>query len=125
LRLREERLFIGRLGPSPLLSGLTDGDVYLKQWVTLPVASDENGWESLVQPGLLSTKATGAGRFVACRLDPESLGPNRARVKVLRFWNLLLANLAVDRSADLAPGAAPTRVYEDNEWERIPRYMNW
>jgi hypothetical protein len=123
--LREERLLIGRLGRDPLLSGLTDGDVYLKQWVTLSVACDENGWQSLVHPGLLTVKATGAGRLVACRLDPESLGQSRARVKVLRFWNLLLANLAVDRSGDLAPGAAPTRVYEDNEWEQIPPYMNW
>jgi len=125
LRLREERLFIGRLVPSPLLSGLSDGDVYLKQWVTLPVAQDGEGWQSLVQPGLLATKTVGAGRLLACQLDPESLGQSRARVKVLRFWNLLLANLGIDRSTELFPGAAAPRVYEANEWEEIPPYMDW
>ena len=125
LRLREQRLFGGRLGTSPLLTGLDDGDVYLKQWATLSVASDENGWESLIQPGLLAAREIGAGRLLACRLDPESLGPTRARVKLLRFWNLLLANLGVERSPGPVFGAPPTPPYEDNQWEQIPPYMDW
>lgn len=33
----------------------------------------ENGWHSLIEPGLVATKTVGQSRVIACQLDPEKL----------------------------------------------------
>jgi hypothetical protein len=124
-RLREEQVIIGRGGSYPLLVGLNDGDTYLKACTQLLVVCPENGWEAIVEPGIMAVKKVGEGRIVACQLDPNALGNTRGRIKVLRFWNILFANLGVSRATEegfLQPRRSP---YEDNEWEQIPPYINW
>lgn len=123
LRLHEEKLFIANLPPDALLAGLNPGDLYLKSWETLPVASAENGWRNLVEPGLIAFKQAGMGRVVACQLDPDKLTGKRGRVKALRVWNMLLTNLGVERNSAFI--TAPAQAYEDNEWEKLPPYMSW
>lgn len=121
--LADGRWFIGRLGADPLLASLNDGDLYPKTWITGPVIAPTEGRTTLVEPGLLAAHALGAGRLLACQVDPDGLSP-RGRVKALRFWNVLLANLGVDRPAAsfLAP---PASVYEDDVSEQMPPYMGW
>ena len=123
LKLQDARLFIGRMTGSPLLAGMNDGDLYLKAWQTLPTVTSADGWTTLVDPGLLATKQAGAGRIVACTLDPDKLGKTRGRVKALRFWDILLANLGAECTVSLTAPAPPA--YEDNEWEQIPPCMGW
>ena len=126
LRQREERLFAGRMtGADPLLAGVHDGDLYLKAWTTLSVAVADNGWRPVVEPGLLSVRTLGTGRIVACQIALDDANKTRGQVKALRFWNLLLANLEIERNADTAFVAAPRRAYEDNDWEHLPPYINW
>ncbi len=125
LKTKSQRLFIGRVGNDPLLAGLNDGDLYLKAWTELPVACEQNGWQVLAGPGIVARKVQGRGRLVACQIDPENLGVTRGRIKTLRFWNVLLANLDLPRAAfteELQPAVA---FYEDNPWEEIPRFRSW
>jgi beta-galactosidase len=125
LRLREERLFIGRVEPRPLLAGLSDADLYLKAWTNIQVAAPEGGWDVIAQPGLVAEKTVGRGRVVSCQLDPGALGPSRGRVKALRFWDVLLANLGARRTGSTAFLQPTAPVYEDNEWETMPGYIDW
>ncbi len=107
------------------MGGLGDADLYLKKWTTLPAIQAANGWEILAQPGLLAVKSVGKGQIVACQLDPEKLGPSRGRIKALRFWNLLLANLKVQRDPfGFSPGP-DVKVWEKNPWEDMPPYFDW
>jgi hypothetical protein len=99
------------------------GDLYLKALTAVPCGLEQAGWHNLTTPGLLSAKPIGAGRLIACGLDPDALGQTRGRVKALRLWNTLLTNVGVERNA-LAI-LAPAQPYEDNEWERLPPYMDW
>ena len=125
LQREEQRLFIGRATDSPLLPGLQDGDVYLKAWLTLPVGRSGNGWQEVVAPGIVTGRAVGDGRLIACELDPRRLGDTRARVKAVRLWNTLLTGLGARREgfeAFLTPGLS---LYEESEWEAMPPYMNW
>ena len=125
LKSTPERLFIGRLGDDPLLAGLNDGDLYLKAWTELPVVSEQAAGRSWSKPGIVARKDLGRGRAIACQIDPEKLGATRGRVKTLRFWNVLLANLELPRAPlteELQPRLA---FYEDNPWEEIPRFRSW
>lgn len=123
LSTKEERLFLGKAAVGPLTQGLDAGDLYLKAWTTLQGIEEGNGWRSVVTPGLVATKAVGAGRVVACPLDPQALGQTRARIKALRLWSLLLANVGSERARTFLAAPAPT--YAVNEWESIPPYMSW
>ena len=125
LELSEQRLFISRPGTDPLLAGLSAGDLYLKRWETISVARPANGWECLVEPGLVATKRVGAGRLISCQLDPSALGGTRGRVKALRVWNSLLSGAGTRRDGFrrfLRPTVAG---YEPNESEEMPGYINW
>lgn len=125
LRLEERRLLIGGLTPDPLLAGLSAGDTYLKSWTSLSVAAPGDSWRCIVEPGLVSVKRVGQGSIVSCQLDPTALGQTRGRVKALRLWNVLLSNLRAHRQGFdrfLEPTAP---LYEDNEWEEMPGYINW
>ena len=53
------------------------------------------------------------------------LGPSRVRVKALRFWNVLLANLDVERGTCDNFLRPDVDVHEPNPWEQVPPYMNW
>ena len=119
LRRKPQRLFIGALPPS-LLAGLMTA-TYLKQWQEMPAASGD-GWQTLVEPGLVAVKPLGQGRLIACTLDLAGLEETRARVKLLRFWNVLLANLGGRSFALLDSSSAR---YEPNAWEELPPYINW
>jgi beta-galactosidase len=121
LQRKAQKLFIGRLASHPLLAGLGDGDLYLKQWREFSTLSGD-GWQTLVEPGLVAVKPLGQGQVIACSLDLAGLEKTRARVKLLRFWNILLANLG-GRSLGLLDRTLPR--YEPNEWEEIPPFMNW
>ena len=123
LPLEEQRLFIGKLTADPLTEGLGPGDLYLKAWTTVQAIRAENGWRNVLTPGLVAARDLGAGRVVACQLDPRALGQTRARIKALRVWNLLLANVGAERGAAFL--TAPAGAYEANEWEQIPPYMDW
>jgi hypothetical protein len=125
LQFRDERFFIGRTTSDPLLCGVGDSDLYMKQWTTLPMIQPVGGWKILVQPGLLAVKTIGQGRILACQLDPEKLGKTRGRVKSLRFWNILLANLKTQRADVSVSPRSGARAYEPNEWEEMPRYFDW
>ena len=118
-----ERLFAGKPTGGALARGVDASDLYLKAWTNVQTAREENGWRPVVTPGLLAVRAVGAGRAVACQLDPTALGQTRARVKGLRLWNLLLANLGAERAGAFL--TASTGAYEVNEWEHIPPYMDW
>ncbi|MCX7047029.1 MAG: hypothetical protein NTX50_16260, partial [Candidatus Sumerlaeota bacterium] len=125
LACEPQRFFIGKLSDDPLLTGLSDGDLYLKNWTTIDAATEKNGWKILAAPGILAAKSLGEGRLIAVRIDPERLGATRARVKVLRFWNILLSNLGAAREPfdhNLLPAL---RFYEDNPWEELPPYIDW
>lgn len=124
LRLTDQRWFIARLKSDPLLAGLNDGDLYLKSWKTTPAIAPEHGWRPLADPAVLAVEPVGQGRLVACEVDPERLG-TRGRVKALRFWNVLLANLGADRKANPAFLTAPGKAFEPCEAEQIPPYMSW
>jgi len=124
LKLRPTRLFAAAPGEDPLLQGLSNSDFFLKRWAELPCAAGGAGWHVLSEPGLIPVKPVGRGRLIACQLDPQKCG-DRGRIKALRVWNVLLAQLGVERAAwlpFLAPTAAP---YEPNPWEQMPPYMNW
>ena len=125
LTLRDAPFFIGRMKPDAFLRGLNDGDLYMKKVVTVPMVRAENGWRVLVEPGLLAGKALGKGGLLACTIDPDRLGNCRGRVKALRFWNVLLANLGAERPGfqPFMPGAMD--LYEPNPWEKIPPFINW
>jgi len=125
LQTKETRVFIGRMGSSPLLAGLGDDDLYLKGWTTVAAALPGNGWESIVAPGLVSVKEVGKGMLVACQVDPGKLGASRGRVKALRFWNILLANLGARRTGFDAFLEPEGSLYEENRWEHIPPYIDW
>ena len=118
-------LYKGELSADPLLAGLSAGDVFLKKQVTLEVGVDGDGWRSIVAPGLVLVKKMGKGRIVACGLDPAGLGQGRARVKALRLWNMLLCNLGIERRGYGTILAPKGPVYEDNQWEQMPGYINW
>ena len=123
LQSREEQCFLAKPSEDALLCGANAGDLYWKSLATMPCAIEQAGWRNLTTPGLLATKTVGAGRIVACSLNPDDLGPTRGRVKALPLWNLLLTNLAVERNS--LSITTPAQVYEDNEWEHLPPYMNW
>ncbi len=123
-RALPRRWYLGRWQADPLLSGLTAGDLFVKAWTTSPVVVADDGWRPLVEPGVLAVKSFGAGRVIAGTLDPGAL-PERGRVKVTRFWSLLLANLGADRNADTAFLTEPRAAYLPTECETIPPYMNW
>lgn len=125
LQTRETQVFIGRMGSSPLLAGLGDDDLYLKSLTTVAAALPGNGWESIITPGLVAVKKVGKGRLVACQVDPSKLGATRGRVKALRFWNLLLANLGARRAGFDTFLAPEDSRYEENPWEHIPPYFDW
>jgi hypothetical protein len=122
LELKDTRFFIGRMKPNALFAGLNDGDLYMKKWVSVPVACAGNGWEPVVEPGIVAVKKLGRGRLVACPIEPATLGETRGRIKALRFWNCLLANLGAERSTFLHSDRA---AYETNKWEEIPPFINW
>jgi beta-galactosidase len=125
LKSAPERLFIGRLGNDPLLAGLNEGDLYLKAWTELPGVLEQGGWQVLAKPGIVARKVLGQGQVIACQIDPEKLGPTRGRIKTLRFWNVLLANLGLPR-APFTEALEPRQAfYEDNPWEEIPRFRSW
>ena len=125
LDTKSTRLFIGRVGDHPLLTGLSDGDLYLKQWTTIKAACPGNGWKVIAEPGVVAVKQLGRGRLVACQLDPATLGNTRARVKALRFWNVLLSNAGAERRR-FASFLEPTaKCHEPNAWEQIPPFINW
>jgi hypothetical protein len=125
LRRETTKLFGGRITSHPLLAGLHDGDIYLKAWTELEVALPDNDWQLLVEPGLVAIKPFGRGRIVACQLDVAKLGQSRGRVKALRFYNILLANLGVERSAFDNFVQPEVQVDLPNSWEQIPPYINW
>jgi hypothetical protein len=125
LTTEKRKLFGGRVRAHELLRGIGDGDVYLKAWAELDCVRPDAGWSILVEPGLLALRPEGRGRLIACRLPIDALGQTRGRIKALRFWNLLLANLRLRRDGDatfLTPAASP---YAENEWEQMPPYINW
>ncbi|MEA1951920.1 MAG: hypothetical protein U9N87_11080, partial [Planctomycetota bacterium] len=70
-------------------------------------------------------KPFGQGRIVACQLDMAKLGQSRGRIKALRFYNMLLANLGVERIAFDSFLQPTAQVYQPNSWEQIPPYINW
>lgn len=124
LQVREERLFAARSTGS-LPPGLHDGDLFLKNWVTLETCRQATDWTPLTEPGILAERKVGAGRLLTCSLDPVRLGATRERIKALRVWNQLLADLGAHRTgfeSFLSPQAA---TWEPNTWETIPPYMNW
>ena len=123
LELGEERFFMGKLTNDALLSGLNNGDLFVKEWVKLPAALPKNGWQVLAAPGLVAEKRLGEGWLVSCQLDPLAL-PARGRIKAVRFWNVLLANLGVERSGQPA-FMRPAKALEENEFEKMPRYFEW
>jgi hypothetical protein len=124
LKLTKARAFRVNWGKDPLLTGLNAGDGYLKAWLELPAAAEEGGWQALAEPGVVAVRALGQGRIVACSLDPTAL-QGRARIKALRVWNALLTNLNVPREglSDFLQPAHP--VWEANEPEQLPPYMDW
>ena len=122
LQCHDERLFMGQVGAHPLLVGLNDGDTYFKQWRQMRVARASNGWQALVEPGLVAVKQQGRGRLIACLLDVSTPQASRGQVKALRFWNILLANLG-GRNGPFLESSAPR--YEPNPWEEIPPFINW
>jgi hypothetical protein len=126
LTLEKGKFFIGRITDNPLTRSLNDGDLYLKKWVEMPVIQAANGWNIVIKPGLLAEKNFGKGKAVACQLDISRLDKaGRGRIKALRFWNILLANLKVSRKGfrNLIKHAGKTA--EENKWETIPPFMVW
>jgi hypothetical protein len=63
--------------------------------------------------------------MIACQLDLKRLGEGRSRIKALRFWNILLANLGAERLGFKQFLSSGLKVYELNDWEQIPPYINW
>jgi hypothetical protein len=124
LQLRPTRLFAAAPGPDPLLRGLCDGDFFLKRWAELPCAVGGDGWQLLTEPGVIAVKPLGRGRLIACQLDPQRCG-DRGRIKALRVWNVLLAQLGADRTGWSHFLASETKPYEPNPWEQMPPYINW
>jgi hypothetical protein len=119
-----QRCFLARLGGDPLLAGVSDADLYLKAWTELPAAAAQSGWQALTDPAVVARKPFGRGQFVACLLDPAHCGEH-GRIKTLRLWNVLLANLHARRSIDGGFLQPTMRLYEANTWEEMPPYMNW
>jgi len=78
-----------------------------------------------VEPGLLALKRLGKGRIIVCRLPIDRKHGERARVKALRFHNILLANLGAPRNpSGLLLDESRAR-YVDAAWEDIPPFINW
>ena len=125
LKLAPARFFKGTLTDHPLLAGLHDGDVYMKQWHEQPVAVEANGWRVIAEPGLVAVKDAADGPLVVCTLAPETLGETRARPKALRVRTILQANLGRPRPERERFISAPTPAYEANPWEEMPGYINW
>jgi len=125
LRLAASRFFKGKITDHPLLAGLSDGDLYLKQWHEQPVAQDGNGWRVIAEPGIVAVKNTANGLAVVCTLDPTTFGKTRARIKALRFVNTLRSNLGEPNPAWQHLITAPGQAYEPNIWEEIPPYQHW
>jgi len=125
LVLASKRFFKGKVGEHPLLAGLSDGDLYLKQWHDGEGACERNGWRAIAEPGLVAVKQTAKGRAVVCALDPEAFGQTRGRVKALRFRSVLLSNLGRPSVPAQQFIAKPPELYEPNEWEEMPGYINW
>lgn len=124
LRLNKERAFRVSWGKDPLLTGLNAGDGYLKARLEVPAAAAEGGWQPLAEPGVVAVRALGPGRLIVCTLDPSVL-QGRARIKALRLWNALLANLHAPREG-LSDFLRPSHpVWEANEPEQLPPYMDW
>jgi hypothetical protein len=118
------RCFLARPGGDPLLAGVSDADLYLKAWTELPAVAVENGWQALAEPAVVARKPFGRGQIVACLLDPAHCGEH-GRIKTLRLWNVLLANLHARRSIEGGFLQPKMRLYEANTWEEMPPYMNW
>jgi hypothetical protein len=125
LELASARFFKGTLTDHPLLAGLQDGDLYLKQWQEQPVAVEANGWQVIAEPGLVAVKDTDDGSVVVCALDPDALGETRARVKALRVRTVLRANLGQAGPERARFISAPSQAYETNPWEQMPGYIDW
>ena len=124
LTIARRKFFLGRPGDDPLLAGINGADLYLKAWTELPVAAGGDGWQVLAEPGLIARKAVGRGQLIACMLDPLRCGP-RGRIKTLRVWNLLLTNLQLRRKTEEEFFQPKASLYEANDWEAMPPYMNW
>ena len=124
LPLDRRAFFLGRPGADPLLAGVSDADLYLKAWTEMPVAVGGEGWQIIAEPGLIARKAIGRGQLMACMLDLSRCG-TRGQVKGLRLWNLLLANLQIRREASENFLQPKGKLYEVNDWEAMPPYMNW
>jgi beta-galactosidase len=118
------RCFLARPGSDPLLAGVSDADLFLKAWTELPAARAENGWQALSEPAVVARKFLGHGQLVACLVDPARCGEH-GRIKTLRLWNVLLANLHVRRLIDGSFLKPALPLYEANTWEGMPPYMNW
>ena len=125
LRREVRPVCIGRMTSHRLTSGLNDGDLFFKRMVDVSTFVKSDDWKTVVSPGLLVSKSLGCGQVIACAVDPTSLGATRGRIKSLRFWNLLLANLNVARSDFLEFLKPKTKSYEANNWEPLPPYINW
>ena len=125
LVLESKRFSGGKVGEHPLLAGLGDGDLYLKLWHEGKVAREQNGWQVIAEPGLVAVKQTAKGRVVACTLDPETFGETRARLKALRFRSILRSNLGSPSISARQFIFKPPKLYEPNEWEEMPGYINW
>ena len=121
LRLARKRWFAGRVSGHPLLAGLSDGDLFLKQWRELPAIEPANGWTVIVEPGVVAIK----GKTVACAFDPAALGETRGGIKATRFASILRSNAGEPRPEWRRFITAPPPAYEPNEWERLPVYINW
>ncbi len=123
LKLERRRFFRGDVTRHPLLAGLGPADLYFKQWIEQPVARSGDGWRVIAKPGLVAVQAK--KRLVACALDPAALGRTRARIKALRFRSVLETNAGRPHPTWRRFLTAPPRAYEPNDWERLPRFMNW
>ncbi len=120
-----QRVMVGRTTRHALTESIVESDLFLKQWVDVESVAAANGWVSIVEPGLIATREVGRGQLVTCSLDPDALQGTRAGVKAQRLWDALLTALGVDgtgRDSLLHPERA---LYERNEWETRPRYINW
>lgn len=121
LETQPQRLFGGRLHPHPLLAGLTDGDLYAKEWFTCQVIREDSGWEIIAEPGLIAVKDD----LVVCALDPAQHRGTRLGVKAQRLRSILAANAGQARTEASTSIPAPTGAYLDVPWESLPPYINW
>ena len=107
------------------MKGINHGDLYLKQWHEQKVATEANGWRVIAKPGIVAVNHKDDERLAVCLLYPESFTKERARVKSLRFCNLLKNNLRQSASAWKNFISAPQKTYEANKFEQLPPYRKW